>query len=187
MSAKDSALVIIDVQRGILDIPGLTRKKEIDRALDDVVLRIRSLAERARQANTPVLYVQHAGRLGHRLEPGGAGWLIREEIAPLPGEPVVPKRACDAFFETSLERELVARKVKHLVIAGCMTQYCIDTSVRRAVSLGYDVLLATDGHTTADTQTLRFEQIVAHHNALLDGFDAGDHEVRVIASPDIVF
>jgi hypothetical protein len=59
--------------------------------------------------------------------------------------------------------------------------------VRRAVSLGYDVVLAADGHTTADTETLRFEQIVAHHNALLDGFEAGEHEVRVCASAEIRF
>ncbi len=187
MGVRDTALVIIDVQHGILDLPGLTRKNEIDRALDGVVLRIGSLAARARQARVPVLYVQHAGGPGHRLEPGGPGWPIRAEIAPLPGEPVISKRACDAFFETHLQQELAKRNMKRLVIAGCMTQYCIDTSVRRAVSLGFDVLLASDGHTTADTAALRFEQIVAHHNALLDGFDAGDHEVRVVASSNISF
>lgn len=187
MDARDTALVIIDVQRGILDLPGLTRKNEIDRALDDVVLRIGSLADRARQARAPVVYVQHAGGPGHRLEPGGPGWPLRAEIAPLPGEPVISKRACDAFFETHLQEELAKRNVKQVVMAGCMTQYCIDTSVRRAVSLGFDVLLASDGHTTADTAALRFEQIVAHHNALLDGFDAGDHEARVVASANISF
>jgi hypothetical protein len=67
-----------------------------------------------------------------------------------------------------------------------MTQYCIDTTVRRAVSLGYDVILAADGHMTADTGALPFEQIIAHHNALLDGFDAGEHEVFVRPSAEIL-
>jgi nicotinamidase-related amidase len=67
-----------------------------------------------------------------------------------------------------------------------MTQYCIDTTVRRAVSLGYDVILAADGHTTADSQVLPFEQIVAHHNSVLDGFDAGGREVRVCPSSEIL-
>jgi len=66
-----------------------------------------------------------------------------------------------------------------------MTQYCIDTTVRRAVSLGYDVVLAADGHMTADTDALLFEQIIAHHNALLDGFDAGGHAVRVCRADQI--
>jgi len=187
MNNQETALVVIDVQRGILDIPGLARKKEIDRALDETVLRIRSLIDRARRAQVPVIFIQHDGGPGHRLEPDTPGWPIRPEIRPLPGEPVIRKRACDAFFETPLERELVVRKAKQLVIAGCMTQYCVDTSVRRAVSLGFDVLLVADGHTTADTRTLPFEQIITHHNAVLDGFEAGEHEVRVVPSSEISF
>ena len=187
MSNKQTELVVIDVQRGILDDPGQTREKEVHQAFDETVLRIRSLLDRARRARIPVIYVQHDGGPGHRLEPNTPGWPIRAEIAPQPEEPVIRKRACDAFFETNLQEELAARHAKQLVIAGCMSQYCIDTSVRRAVSLGFDVLLASDGHTTADTPTLRFEQIIAHHNAVLDGFDAGDHEVRVLPSSKIGF
>jgi len=187
MDNKQTALVVIDVQRGILDDPSQTREKEVNQAFDETVLRIRSLIDRARQARIPVIYVQHDGVPGHRLEPNTPGWPIRAEIAPRPEEPVIHKRACDAFFETCLQEELAQQKVKRLVIAGCMTQYCIDTTVRRAVSLGYDVLLASDGHTTADTSTFRFEQIIAHHNAVLDGFDAGKHRVRVVRASEISF
>ena len=107
------------------------------------------------------------------------GWQIRRELAPVRDEPVIPKTACDAFFKTTLESELASRSIQRLIVAGCMTQYCVDTSVRRAVSLGYDVTLAEDGHLTVDSGSLTFDQIVAHHNALLDGFDAGEHSVRV--------
>ena len=185
MLATKTALLVIDVQRGILAIPNLARKKEIDKALDETVERIAGLIARARTASVPVIYVQHDGSPGHRLEPDTSGWPIRTEIAPEPGEPVIHKRACDAFFETTLDAELAAADIKQLVICGCMTQYCIDTTVRRAVSLGYDVVLVADSHTTADTRTLRFEQIIAHHNVLLDGFDAGEHEVRVCPSSEI--
>jgi len=187
MNNQETALLVIDVQRGILDIPGLARKKEIDHAMDETVSRIRSLIDRARRAQVPVIFVQHDGGPGHRLEPDTPGWPLRPEILPRAGELVIRKRACDVFFETPLQQELVARKVKQLVVAGCMTQFCVDTSVRRAVSLGFDVVLAADGHTTADTRTLPFEQIVAHHNTLLDGFEAGEHEVRVVPSSEISF
>jgi hypothetical protein len=33
---------------------------------------------------------------------------------------------------------------------------------------------------TADSGALMFDQIIAHHNSLLDGFDAGNHSVRVV-------
>lgn len=179
MSSPRSALLVIDIQRGILALPNLVRKKEIDQALDQTVARIAGLIGKARQASTPVVYIQHDGGPGHRLEPGTPGWPLRPEVTPQPREAVIHKRACDAFFETTLESELRSAHIERLVICGCMTQYCVDTTVRRAVGLGYDVVLASDCHTTADTATLAFEQIIAHHNALLDGFDAGSHEVSV--------
>ncbi|MBZ5615707.1 MAG: cysteine hydrolase [Acidobacteriia bacterium] len=186
MPAAKTALLVIDVQRGILEIPTLARKKETDRALDDMVGRIAGLIARARAASAPVIYIQHDGGPGHRLEPGTSGWPLRPEVAPQPGDPVIHKHACDAFFETTLGAELAATGIQQLVICGCMTQYCVDTTARRAVSLGYDVVLAADGHMTVDTDTLRFEQVIAHHNALLDGFDAGEHEVRVCPSAEIL-
>jgi nicotinamidase-related amidase len=186
MPVAKTALVVIDVQRGILAIPNLVRKKEIDQALDETVGRIAGLIARARTASVPVIYIQHDGSPGHRLEPETSGWPLRVEIAPQPSEPVIHKRACDAFFETPLDAKLAAAGITRLVICGCMTQYCVDTTARRAVSLGYDVVLAADGHMTADTDTLRFQQVIAHHNALLDGFDAGEHEVHVCPSSEIL-
>lgn len=185
MPVVKTALLVIDVQRGIMDDPRLARKKVIDRAFSETVARIAALIDRARAAAVLVIYIQHDGGRGHRLEPGTPGWPLRPEIAPQPGEPVIHKRACDAFFGTTLAAELAAGGIQRLVICGCMTEYCIDTTARRAVSLGYDVVLAADGHTTADTAALRFEQIVAHHNALLDEFDAGGHQVCVCPSAEI--
>jgi len=183
----ETALIVIDVQRGILDDPQLKRKQETLRALDDMVARIAGLIAQARTAGVPVIYVQHDGGIGHRLEPNTPGWPLRAEIAPRPGEPVIHKRASDSFFQTTLEADLSARDMGRLVVCGCMTQYCVDTTVRRAVSLGYDVVLVADGHMTADSSALRFEQIIAHHNAVLDGFDAGPHEVQVLPSSEISF
>jgi nicotinamidase-related amidase len=174
-----TALIIIDVQRAILRGIAGGRAMETARALDAAVGRIAGLLDRARSGETPVIHVQHDGGPGHRLQAGTEGWLIREELTPRAGEPVVRKRACDAFFETTLAQELGNRGIGRLVMAGCMTQFCIDTSARRAVSIGYDVTLAGDGHMTADAGGLTFEQIIAHHNALLDGFDAGNHAVAV--------
>jgi len=184
-SASNTALLVIDVQRDILEIPDSPRKRETDKALDETVGRIARLISRARAVSVPVIYVQHDGEAGHRLETNTPGWQLRPEITPATGEPVIHKRACDAFFQTTLETELAERGIRRLVIAGCMTQYCVDTTVRRAVSLGFDVILVADGHMTADAGGFRFEQIIAHHNALLDGFDAGEHAVSVVQSSEI--
>jgi nicotinamidase-related amidase len=177
--ADRAALVIIDVQIGILAPAPGERGTVLRRALDDTVSRIAALLGRARRRDVPVFHVQHDGPAGHRLEKGTDGWRLRAELVPTAGEALVNKTACDAFFETPLEGRLREGGIDHLMIAGCMTQYCIDTTVRRAVSLGFDVSLAADGHMTEDSGALRFEQIIAHHNAVLDGFDAGRRSVTV--------
>ena len=183
-----TALVIIDVQNAVLRDPANRgRQTIVDAALDEMVARLRRSQHAARRAGAPVIVVQHDGGPRHRLAPGGEGWRLRDEIAPLAGEPLVRKRSCDSFFETDLAAHLAERDVTRLVIGGCMTQFCVDTTCRRAVSLGYDVTLLADGHMTADTSDLAFEQIIAHHNALLDGFAAGAHSIRLQAAEQMTF
>jgi len=96
-------------------------------------------------------------------------------------------RLATAFFETDLEARLKERGITHLVVGGCMTQFCVDTTVRRAVSMGYDITLLADGHMTADMGALTFDTIIAHHNMVLDGFDAGAHTVTLRPISDIRF
>jgi len=53
--------------------------------------------------------------------------------------------------------------------------------------MGYDVTLVSDAHTTIDNKLLTAPQIIAHHNALLDGFDAGQHVITVTAAEKVTF
>ncbi len=183
-----TALLIIDVQNAILAGKGTPERQPIlDRALDATVARLKVLKDRAWAAGIPVVLIQHDGPAGHRLAVGTSGWDIRPEIAPAPGDIVVHKQACDSFFETDLKERLDERGIDALIIGGCMTQFCVDTTTRRAVSLGYDVTLVADGHMTADAGTLTYEQIIAHHNATLDGFDAADRAVSVRPAAGIAF
>jgi nicotinamidase-related amidase len=182
------ALIIIDVQNAIVAGKGTPeRQPSIDAALDETVARLAALRERAWHSGIPVVLVQHDGDPGHRLAVGTKGWEIRQELAPGSGDTVVHKRSADSFFETDLVERLTERSVTHLVIGGCMSQFCVDTTVRRAVSLGYNVTLIADGHTTADSGSLTFAEIVAHHNETLDDFDAGSALSIVRPAAEIQF
>ena len=171
-------LVVVDVQVGL--IQGLPVYKG-----GEVVQTICGLIEQARRTRVPVIFVQHDGRNGHRLEPGTPGWPLDPALHPREGEIVLHKRSCDAFHHTELQTELARTDSNRLIIVGCMTQYCIDTTCRRAVSEGYDVTLVADAHTTADTRLLPAAQIIVHHNALLDGFNAGNRAITVVPSVNI--
>jgi len=184
MAGPGTALLVVDVQRDVLRGLG---GAEVEEALERTVERIAGLLDGARRRGFPVIHVQHDGPIGHRLERGTPGWEFRPELTPRPKETVVHKRSPDAFFETRLIEVLKEKEVRRLVVAGCMTEYCIDTTCRRAVSLFRDVVLAADGHTTGDSGELGFRQIVAHHNRVLDGFSAGRWTVQVVPSHDIAW
>lgn len=176
--SRETALLIIDVQVGIIEGFHAYRGRE-------VLKQINKLLAKARPVNLPIIYVQHDGEAGHPLEVGTEGWQIHQAIKPHEEDLIIRKRASDSFFDTTLQRELEARGIKHLIVAGCMTEYCVDTTARRAVSVGYDVTLVSDAHTTIDNKLLTAAQIIAHHNALLDGFDAGSHAITVKPANEI--
>jgi nicotinamidase-related amidase len=133
----------------------------------------------------PILFVQHDGPKGHPLEVNTVGWAIHASVLPRDGEPVIHKRASDSFFETSLAEELERRGIGRLIITGGMSEYCVDTTCRRAVTMGYDVTLVADGHLTRDTPELTAAQVIGHHNLLLDGFSAGGHSIQVKPAAEV--
>jgi nicotinamidase-related amidase len=173
-----SALVIVDVQIGLVNLmpPDLQ-----DRVLSNIAL----LLGKARASGTQVLFIQHDGPKGHPIEAETGPWAIHPSIVPRQGEPVIRKKASDSFFETGLAEKLEHGQIEHLVVAGAMTEYCVDTTCRRAVTLGYDVTLVGDAHLTRDTPVLSASQIIAHHNLLLDGFDAGDCSIKVAPTNEV--
>jgi nicotinamidase-related amidase len=84
-------------------------------------------------------------------------------------EVVFEKRRPNAFEMTELAGSLRSHGASGVVITGMKTQYCVDSTCRAARDLGFDVVLIGDGHTCSDTAVMKAEDIVAHHNATLDG------------------
>jgi nicotinamidase-related amidase len=166
--AGRTALVVIDVQVGMFDTPGQPPVPDGEHLLD----KITGLIAEAREAGAPVVYVQHCEGPGEPLAEGTEGWEIHPLIAPLDGDVIVKKRTPDSFLDTALGEELGSRNIKGLVLAGMQTEYCVDTTCRRAFSLGYDVTLVKDAHGTWDGDDLSAAQIIAHHNEVLGNWFA---------------
>lgn len=154
-------LVVVDVQMAMFDPADPVHDG------DALVGRIAGLLAKARAAGAPVVFVQHDGRSPGGLAPGQAGHAIHPAVAPASRETVVHKATPDAFFGTDLDAELRHLGVREVVLAGIQTELCIDTTCRRAVSLGYDVVLVRDGHGTWPRLGLSAEAVIAHHNDVL--------------------
>lgn len=160
------ALIVIDMQRGsFVDAPA-----KHDAA--GLVERLNRLASAVRKAKGIVVFIQHDGPPGDPHHPNLPGWQILEELDVRTDDSIVRKRSCDAFLDTSLESLLSARSIDRLIITGCATDYCVDTTVRSALARRYPTIVPADGHTTSDRPHLRAEKIIEHHNAIWSDFIA---------------
>ena len=163
-----TALLVIDTQLGMFQAPGLPPEPEGERLLGN----IEGLIQSARDAGVTVIHIRHAGGPGHPLERGTEGWGIHPRVAPVGDDLVVDKETPDSFLGTTLQDELQTRDIERLILVGMQTEYCVDTTCRRAFSLGYDVTLVKDAHGTWNNEDLSAAQIIAHHNEVLGGWFA---------------
>jgi nicotinamidase-related amidase len=169
----NTALLIIDVQRALC--VGQYAAFEIDR----VIATINGLSARARAAGIPVVLVQHE-EPGGAFEYGTESWQLADDLAVADSDIRVRKTTPDAFHRTSLQDLLHSREIQRLIVCGLQTDYCVDTTVRRALALGYQVVLAEDAHSTLDNAAIRAPQIIAHHNAVLGSMSSFGVRAQVI-------
>lgn len=140
------ALLIVDVQNDYFP-GGRCELHQPTRALTSV----KSLLERFRERGLPVCFIQHIAPEGAPFfAPDTDGVRIHREITPLPCEKVIEKHTPNSFHATPLCEFLEEASVNELVICGMMTHMCIDTTVRAAKGLGYQVTLISDACTTKD-------------------------------------
>lgn len=165
LESQHSALILIDVQRGLFD-----GEWAVHDALP-TVLRLQQVAQKALAAGVPCFFVQHAESQGEPLAEGSDGWALMPQLAGLPHQ-AIHKRQPSAFLHTGLHARLQAAGKTHLLLGGAQTECCVDTSCRVARELGYEVSLLSDGHSTNDSPLLRASDIIAHHNQILCGLFA---------------
>lgn len=168
-----SALIIIDMQVGSFT-PATARHDT-----HGLVARLNALAARVRQGSGIVIFVRHDGPVGDPHHSSQPGWHILPALEVLPADKIMAKTACDAFLDTELENILKRHDIGELVITGCATDYCVDTTVRSALARGYRTTAPSDGHTTVDRPHLKALQIIAHHNAIWADFIAPGGGARV--------
>ncbi|MGG0668815.1 cysteine hydrolase family protein [Lederbergia citrisecunda] len=159
-----NGLLIIDVQKGMFQEGDTVFKG------DKLISTLQGVIKKARASSTPILYIQHNAPVGKPLEYGSEGWEIHAEIAPHLGDVIIQKATPDPFLNTTLEEELHKKGIKHIYIAGIQTEACVDTTCRRAFSMGYKVTLLSDSHSTWSSSEISAQQIINHHNGVLRWF-----------------
>ena len=151
LDPKTTALVLIDLQRGIA--AGDTKPH----AADDVVARGASLARAFRERGALVVLV--------RVDPGPGGVLfprpaadqarapfsgapdfatLRDELDVQPSDAIVTKHQPNAFYATDLEVHLVRRGIRAIVLGGIATNLGVESTARAAFERGYEQVFVED-------------------------------------------
>jgi len=174
------ALIIVDMQVGLFDRAPSRHDAE------GVVGRINAVARAVRASGGIVIFIQHDGPSGDTFEPETAGWQIMPTLERGENDRVVHKRTCDAFCETDLSNILAQHGIRKILVTGCATDFCVDTTIRAAVSLDYDVVVVEDGHTTADRPHLDAVSIMRHHNWVWENIIHPRNQVAVLTAEKVV-
>ena len=77
---------------------------------------------------------------------------VLDAIAPADDEIVLPKTSSSVFISTNIDYVLRNLGVRSLIIAGVLTDQCIDSAVRDACDLGYLVTVPTDACATLSAE-----------------------------------
>jgi nicotinamidase-related amidase len=174
MSAATSfrtALVVVDVQRAFDEWDAAGKRRNNPQAM----ARIVELLNAFRAHGAPVFHIRHEGTRPNssfrRAEPG---YLVKDEVREMPGEPVIVKRVNSAFIGTDFEARLRGWGIERLVICGATTNHCVETTARMAGNLGFDTYLVRDATWTyeragPDGEVHSAEDIHAMTLANLDG------------------
>lgn len=151
------ALIIVDMQVGLL-------RGEPKHDLHGVISRIDRLAANLRERSGRVIFIQHCGTKGDDFEPETPGFALLPELQRDPADIVVRKTLNDPFAGTDLAARLRAIGPDRILIAGWATDFCVDSTVRSAVSNGYDVVVVADAHTLNDRPHLDAASVIRHHH-----------------------
>ncbi len=139
---RDAALLIVDLQRAI-DDPRWAA--DGPRNNPDAEANIARLLDAWRRAGGVLVHVRHdSAEPNSTYRPGGPGHAFKPEAVPLPGETVIPKQVQSAFVDPVLGETLDRAGTRRLVVCGVITNNSVETTVRHAANLGYDVTLVED-------------------------------------------
>lgn len=156
-----TATIVIDMQNGFCHPKGTSAQHGLPlETAPAAIAATADLLAAVRAEDIPVVYVRHVFRPGLVDMPKRLAGLwprdpdpvvqgtwdaeIVDELTPLPGDHVVDKNRFDAFLYTDLEPLLRSLAVDRLLVAGCLTNVCVECTVRSAEQRGFDCYVGSD-------------------------------------------
>jgi len=151
----NAALIIIDLQKGIVGLPTVHPASEI-------IQRSAELASAFRKRGLPVVLVNVTGAAPGRTDAGPRKFSFSDDWAELVPELqqhaddiLVTKQRVGAFIGTSLHEVLRQSGVTQVFLTGVATSFGVESTARSAYDFGYNVVLVVDAMTDRDADAHR--------------------------------
>lgn len=194
-----TALVLIDMQCDFIEQDGLFGRMGVDLSMyEHSRPRLRALLDRAREAGVLVIHVQNTAlparlsdspsqiRFNMRMHegpraggeplrytvPGTSGHQIVADLSPQGDEPVVRKYRSSAFWGTNLDLLLRSNGVQTVVVTGCTTEGCVESTARDAMFASYYVVVAEDCVASDDPVQHEASMVLMRHRFDMASSDA---------------
>ncbi|HSK16846.1 MAG TPA: isochorismatase family cysteine hydrolase [Gaiellaceae bacterium] len=185
-----TALVVVDMQRDFCAPGWAFDRLGVDISMyTPMIPRLARMIEGAREADVPVIYMQmtvlpnrasespaqirfnlRLHLTSHReLEPlgytadGSEGQAIIDELAPQPGDLMVKKYRSSGFWGTNLDMLLRSNGIKSVVMTGCTTEGCVESTARDALFNDYYVVVAEDCVASDDREQHEASLLLMRH------------------------
>ena len=146
--SKNTALVIINAQCGLLDATQLGRNNS------DAEKNIETLLKLWRSKNYPIIHVKHVSdnpsSMFYRSSKGAE---FLPGLEPLGNELVIQKTNSSAFHETKLDEVLKDSEFTDLVLTGFTANECIEATARDASALGFSTYVVGDATAMFDMKS----------------------------------
>ncbi|TRX72129.1 isochorismatase family protein [Carboxylicivirga sp. M1479] len=152
------ALLVIDMQKGSFT-PATPRFDTVG-----VVRRINELASICRAHNYPVIYIQHDGTGTGEFEKNSTDWENLDELIVEAKDILIDKYANDGFYNSKLQAKLNELGVNELIITGCATDFCVESTIQSALVKAYQLTVVENGHTTGERPHLTAAKVIEHYN-----------------------
>jgi nicotinamidase-related amidase len=168
------ALLIIDMQKTSFT-PTTPRFDS-----EGVIQRINTLSHRFRLTGDKVIFIQHDGTKEGYCIPNTIEWEILSSLDIKSDDLIISKTANDSFYRTTLKDELQNSNINELVITGCATDFCVDSTIKSALTNDFNIVVIKDGHTTADRPNLKAVQVIEHYNWIWSEMTPTKGKIKVV-------
>jgi ureidoacrylate peracid hydrolase len=195
------ALIVIDVQNGFVSKGGSYDLLGMDTTnYRAVIAKIRQLIQICREFGLPIFYTQAVRESSgidlltktHRILPKSREERIKkrpicvrgswdadivDDIKPTQADHIVLKRRDSAFHDTEIAVWLRSLSVNTIIFCGIDTSICVETSLRDAFNIGYDIVLISDATASSNEKHYEstLENVRGYYGLVMDLSEFSSH------------